>query len=54
MAKIKGINRVSFAVENLDEAIRSAEENLGGGLMMKFESTEQKYLWTYLQKARGG
>ncbi len=43
MAKIKGINHVSFAVKNADEAIRSAEENLGGELIMKFESTEQKY-----------
>ena len=43
MTRIKGINHVSFAVKNLDEAVRSAEENLGGELMMKFENTELKY-----------
>ena len=43
MAKIKGINHVAFAVQNVDEAIQSAEENLGGELMVRFESTEQKY-----------
>jgi len=43
MAKIKGINHVSSAVKKLDEAIRSAEENLGGELMIKFESNQLKY-----------
>jgi len=43
MAGIKGINHVAFAVKNADEAIQSAVENLGGELMVKFESTEQKY-----------
>ena len=49
MAKIKGITHVSFAVKDLDEAIRSAEENLGGELMMKFESIEQKYIGACIQ-----
>ena len=44
MAKIKGINHVSFAVRNLDEAIRAAEENLGGEVMMRFEETNLKYV----------
>ena len=43
MARIKGINHVSFGVKNLDEAIRAAEENLGGELMLKFENTRLKY-----------
>ena len=30
MAKIKGINHLGYAVKNLDESNRSAEENLGG------------------------
>ena len=49
MAKIKGINHLGFAVKNLDEAIRSAEENLGGELMIKFESTKQKYKGALVQ-----
>ena len=49
MAKIKGINHLGFAVKNLDEAIRSAEENLGGELMIKFESTKQKYKGALIQ-----
>ena len=43
MARIKGINHVAFAVRNLDEAIRAAEENLGGELTMKAENTNDKY-----------
>lgn len=43
MAKIKGINHVAFAVRSLDEAMRSAEENLGGELVNKFEVHPQKY-----------
>ena len=43
MAEIKGINHVSFAVKNLDEAMRSAKENLGGEVIMKFENTRQGY-----------
>ena len=49
MAKIKGINHVSFAVKNLDEAVYSAEENLGGELMMKFEDTKLKYKGACIQ-----
>lgn len=49
MAKIKGINHLGFAVKNLDEAIRSAEENLGGELMIEFESTKQKYKGALVQ-----
>jgi len=43
MAKIIGINHLGFVVKNLDGVIRSAEENLGGELIIKFESTTQKY-----------
>jgi len=49
MAKIKGINHLGFAVKNLGEAIRSAEENLDGELMIKFESTKQKYKGALVQ-----
>lgn len=49
MAKILGINHVAFAVKNADEAIKSAIETLGGKLMMKFESTEQKYRGACIQ-----
>jgi len=49
MAKIMGINHVSFAVKDLDESIRAAEENLGGELMIKFESTRQKYIGACIQ-----
>ena len=38
MWKIKGINHISFAVNDLDEAIENAVKNMGGELMMKFES----------------
>jgi len=38
VAKIEGTTHPGFAVKNLSEAIRSAEENLGGELMMKFKS----------------
>jgi methylmalonyl-CoA/ethylmalonyl-CoA epimerase len=43
MAKILGINHVAFAVKNMDDAIMSAQEVLGGELMIKFESMEGKY-----------
>jgi methylmalonyl-CoA epimerase len=49
MAKIKGINHLGFAVKNLDESVRSAEENLGGELIIKFESTKQKYKGALVQ-----
>jgi len=44
MWKIKGINHISFAVKDLDEAIESAVRNMGGELMMKFESVTDKYI----------
>ena len=49
MARIKGVNHLGFAVKNLDESIRSAEENLGGELIIKFESTKQKYMGALIQ-----
>ena len=49
MAKIKGINHVSFAVKNLDESIRSALEILGGEVMMRFEETNLKYIGACVQ-----
>ena len=49
MAKIKGVNHLGFAVKNLDESIRSAEEYLGGELIIKFESTKQKYKGALIQ-----
>ena len=49
MAKIIGINHLGFAVKNLDEGIRSAEENLGGEVIIKFESTKQKYKGALIQ-----
>ena len=49
MAKIKGINHLGFAVRNLDESIRSAEENLGGELIIKFESIKGKYMGALIQ-----
>ena len=36
-------------MKNVDEAIRAAEENLGGERMMGFESTEQKYKGALVQ-----
>ena len=49
MAKIKGINHLGYAVKNLDESVRSAEENLGGELIVKFESIKQKYKGALVQ-----
>ncbi len=43
MAGIKGVNHKSFAVKDLDAALRNAVEVLGGGIMMKFEETNLKY-----------
>ncbi len=43
MAKIKRINHVCFVVKNLDEAMRSVVENLGGEFIVKFEVPPQKY-----------
>ncbi|MBW2636342.1 MAG: hypothetical protein JRC86_02240 [Deltaproteobacteria bacterium] len=44
MWKVKGINHISFAVKDLEQAIESAVENMGGELMMKFESVTDKYI----------
>jgi len=49
MAKIKGINHLGYAVKHLDESIRSAEDNLGGELIIKFESIKQKYKGALIQ-----
>ena len=49
MARIKGVNHLGFAVKNLEQSIRSAEENLGGELIIKFESTKQKYMGALIQ-----
>ena len=49
MAKIVRINHVAFAVKDMDEAIRSAVENLGGELMLKFECTDKHYKGACIQ-----
>ncbi|NVM26228.1 MAG: VOC family protein [Desulfobacterales bacterium] len=49
MAKVVRINHVAFAVKNMDEAIQSAVENLGGELMLKFECIDQKYKGACIQ-----
>jgi methylmalonyl-CoA epimerase len=49
MARIKGVNHLGFAVKNLDESIRSAEQNLGGEVIIKFESIKQKYKGALIQ-----
>ena len=43
MAKITSINHIAFAVKNLHDSLHNATEILGGELMMKFESLEDKY-----------
>ena len=43
MAKITSINHIAFAVKNLNDSLHNATEILGGELMMKFESLEDKY-----------
>ena len=49
MGWIQGINHIAFAVKDLDESIKSAAEILGGELIIKFESTEQKYIGACIQ-----
>ncbi len=49
MAKIVRINHVAFAVKDMNEAIRSAVENLGGELMLKFECTDKHYKGACIQ-----
>ena len=43
MAGIKGINHVAFCVVDLEAAINNAQDNLGGKLMIRFESIPGKY-----------
>ncbi|MEW5912754.1 MAG: VOC family protein [Thermodesulfobacteriota bacterium] len=43
MAGILGINHVAFCVADMEAAIRNAEDNLGGKVMMRFESIPGKY-----------
>ena len=43
MAKITSINHIAFAVKNLEDSLKNAIDVLGGQLMMKFESIEDKY-----------
>ncbi|NIR17266.1 MAG: methylmalonyl-CoA epimerase, partial [Desulfobacterales bacterium] len=43
------INHIAFAVKDLEESIRSTVEILGGELIVKFESTKQKYVGACIQ-----
>ncbi|MCF8033586.1 MAG: VOC family protein [Desulfarculaceae bacterium] len=43
MAKLVGINHVAFCVNDMEAAIKNAEDNLGGELMIRFESIPGKY-----------
>ncbi len=49
MGCIKGINHIAFAVKDLEESIKSTVETLGGELIVKFESAEQKYVGACIQ-----
>jgi len=49
MGCIKGINHIAFAVKDLEESIKSTVETLGGELIVKFESAEQKYMGACIQ-----
>lgn len=49
MAKILGINHVAFAVKDMEEAIASTVGGLGGEVIMKFESLDQKYKGACIQ-----
>ena len=49
MGYIKGINHIAFAVKDLEESIRSTVEIMGGELIVKFESTKQKYMGACIQ-----
>jgi methylmalonyl-CoA/ethylmalonyl-CoA epimerase len=49
MGCIKGINHIAFAVKDLEESIRSTVEIMGGELIVKFESTKQKYMGVCIQ-----
>jgi methylmalonyl-CoA/ethylmalonyl-CoA epimerase len=49
MGCIKGINHIAFAVKHLEESIKSTVEIMGGELIVKFESTKQKYVGACIQ-----
>jgi catechol 2,3-dioxygenase-like lactoylglutathione lyase family enzyme len=49
MAKIKGINHIAFVVKDLEEALHSAVEILGGEIVMRFEETNLKYVGACVQ-----
>jgi methylmalonyl-CoA/ethylmalonyl-CoA epimerase len=49
MGYIKGINHIAFAVNDLQESIKSTVEIMGGELIVKFESAEQKYVGACIQ-----
>jgi methylmalonyl-CoA/ethylmalonyl-CoA epimerase len=49
MGRIQGINHIAFAVKDLEESIRSTVEIMGGELIVKFESTRQKYKGACIQ-----
>lgn len=49
MGRILGINHIAFVVKELDESVQSAAEILGGELIMRFESTAQKYIGACIQ-----
>ncbi len=49
MGRIQGINHIAFAVKDLEESIRSTVEIMGGELIVKFESTKQKYMGACIQ-----
>jgi len=49
MAKIEGINHIGLAVKDVDEAIRTAVEILGGEIIMRFEETNMKYKGACIQ-----
>lgn len=49
MAKILGINHICFVVKDYKEAVRTAEEILGGEVIMKLESVDQKYIGACVQ-----
>jgi methylmalonyl-CoA/ethylmalonyl-CoA epimerase len=49
MGCIRGINHIAFAVKDLEDSIRSTVEIIGGELIVKFESIEQKYVGACIQ-----
>jgi len=49
VGRVVGINHIAFTVKDLDESVKSAVEIMGGELIMKFESTAQKYIGACIQ-----